>query len=500
MKRKICLTLAMLMVLSLAVGLSACKEGDKGETDSTTVTTLPAGDSGVVDDSKLYEDLPTGSYEGYEFHILNNCGVSDEKALTVMVPEDTTDTVLAAVYARNSFVKEKLNINIIETKMKYNEIKSTMQSLTSSNDFEYDIVFNETYYQTPLAQVGTYLSVDDYTDSINFDKPWWFTEAMDSIKIDGNGYELYGDFHLLYYDMIWGVTFNQQEFINNKIAFPYDMVREGNWTIAEMEKIIKITAATLGDEHYGVASHKEFIQAAISGSAFTLMYQDDEELLRPFDNEDRFVYIYTDIMNAFFASNGDKRMNWIKPDYSSAAWTSSGNFTLEKISHIDTFAGGRATFMGGVIQDIRGVRGAEFQYGIIPFPKYEAEQDTYVSHISRVASSCGIPTTSPDLDRTCVIIENLSAYSYKLIKDEYYEVVVQGRTVRDSDSIEMLDIIFGYDERGKAVFEIDDVYTLGLSDEIRKSMSDNVTEIMVNIDGAMGRVESNIETMIEAYK
>lgn len=347
--------------------------------------------------------------------------------------------------------------------------------------------------------MGTYLSVDDYTDSVNLDKPWWFTEAMDSIKIDGNGYELYGDFHLSYYDMIWGITFNQQEFLDNKIAFPYDMVRDGNWTIAEMEKIIKITAATLGDEHYGVASHKEFIQASISGSAFTLMYQDDDDLLRPFDNEDRLVDIYTDIMNAFFTSNGDKRMNWIRPDYSSVAWNSSGNFKLET-SHIDTFSSGRATFMGGVISDIRGVRNAEFQYGIIPFPKYESGQETYVSHISRVASSCGIPATSPELDRTCVIIENMSAYSYKLVKDEYYEVVVQGRTVRDNDSIEMLDIIFGYDERGKAVFEIDDVYTLGLSDEIRKSMSDNVTEIMVNIDSAMSTVNSNIETMIEAYK
>lgn len=146
MKRKICLFLAILMILTVTAGLSSCNNEKQDGAASTTVTTLPSGGESPVDDPKLYEDLPTGSYENYEFHILNNCGVGDDESLSIMVPENTIDTVHAAVYARNSFVKEKLNIGLIETRMKYSEIKSTMQSLTGSNDFEYDVVFNETYF------------------------------------------------------------------------------------------------------------------------------------------------------------------------------------------------------------------------------------------------------------------------------------------------------------------------------------------------------------------
>ena len=499
MKRKICLLLAMLMILSVAVGLSACKKDDQGGV-STTVTTLPtSGDGDAPVD--LYADLPTGNYGGYEFNILNNYPGGDN--ITTMAPEgDTKDTVLAAVFSRNSVVKEKLGIEIKEQPMNHGSIKSTMTSLTSSGDFEYDIVFNETYDQTALAQLGTYLSTYDYTDSINLDKPWWFTDSMESIAIDGTNYELYGDFHLQYYNMIWGLAFNQQDFFDNKIPFPYDMVRAGDWTIDEMEKIIKVTAAAMGDKHYGVASHKGFITAMIAASDFALVTQDDDDVLKVFDNSTRFEAIYTKIMNAFFASNGDGKLNFIWPDGASEA-NKSGNFKDGA-----SFVKGEATFMGEVVEAIIKVREATFNYGILPLPKYSTDQETYVSFISRVSSSCGIPTTTLNgdnggiaaLDRTCVIIENLSAHSYKMVKPEYYDIVVQGRTVRDTDSMEMLDIMFGNSDKGKAVFEIDYMYTLGLSDEIRKCMCDNITAILVSLDGVMGTVESNIETMIEAYK
>ena len=156
MKRKICLILAVLMLLSTVALLSSCK--DKGDDPAaTTVTTVPQG--GVDDkDAKLFEDLPTGSYEGYSFKFLNNIS---NYAITTIVPESTTDTVDAAIFARNSFVKEKLNIELEDIVMGYAEVKSTIASLTSSNDFEYDAVYNEGYLQLSLVQSGAYLSTDD---------------------------------------------------------------------------------------------------------------------------------------------------------------------------------------------------------------------------------------------------------------------------------------------------------------------------------------------------
>ena len=492
MRTKISMLLVICIILSMMAVLSSCKE-EAPDVAATSVTTTNG--SGEDPETALYEDLPSGSYAGYSFNILNSIS---NYAITTIVPETTTETIDSALFARNGVVKEKLGIELIETRMGYNEVKSTMQSLTSSEDFEYDIAFNEVHLQTPLAQFGTYLQVSDYDEHLNLGKPWWFTDAMDSIAIDGNGFELFGDLHLMYYDSIWGMTFNQQDFLDNKQTFPYDLVRAGNWTFGELEKIMKATYQKPGSEHYAIVSPRDFASAMISATGFVLISQDDDSL-KIFEDEDRFVEIYTAVMELFYASNGPGKMNAVIADYKSQAYL-SGIFDDLKPRTTRIFAEGKATFMAGTVGGIRMVRDSEFDYGIIPLPKYDTDQPQYISWIYQGASSCGIPATNTGVERTCVILENLAAYSYKLVKHEYYDIVVQGRTVRDNDSIEMLDIIFGHTELGYTRFEIDTTYRLGISDQVRKSMSDNVTEIIVEIDGIMGSVSTNVESLIEAYK
>lgn len=493
MKRKLCLALAVLMLLSTAALFTSCSNGS-GDGSSTTVTTAPTpgngGNGGTVD---LYADLPTGNYNGYEVQFLN----ASSSFINTIVPEDTTDTVDAAIFARNSFVKEKLQVNLKEINQTADNVKKTMTQLTSSNDFEYDIVFNTVYRQTPLAQSGTYTPVDEMTSYINLNKPWWFKDTMDSISVNGKGFELFGDIHLYYYESIWGMVFNQEDFIDNKQTFPYDLVRSGDWTLEEMEKIMKATYKKPGEEHYAIVGHKDLISAMMVASGFELVSQDYGDVLKVFEDEVRFVDTYTKIMNVFFTSNGPNKMNMIIADYKSEAYKSG---IFDGFEFQTSFITGKGTFMGGTIGDIRIVRSSEFQYGIIPLPKIHDDQEQYVSMVVNYAYSLGVPATNPYLEQTCVIIENLAAYSYKLVKHEYYDVVVQGRTVRDNDSIEMLDIIFGHTDLGVTYLGIDTTYRLGLSDQIRKSMSDNVTEIMVDIDGIMGSVATNVESLIEAYK
>ena len=486
------------MILSAAVVFTSCNNS-ANDPASTTVTTLPSGggNGGGVSEADLFEDLPSGSYEGYNFQFLNN---NSNYAITTIVPESTTDTVDAAMFARNAFVKEKLGIEITDIRMDYAIVKGTMQSLTSSNDFEYDAVYNEGYLQTSLSQKGTYFSVEELESGINLSKPWWFSEAMESISVDGKNFELFSDIQLMYYDSIWGMTFSHQDLLDNKQTFPYDLVRSGAWTFEELEKIMKATYQKPGSEHYAIVSHKDFISAIIAASDFKLVSQDEDDILRMFDDEEHFVSVYTTLMNIFFASNGPDKMNWIATDPGSLNYA-LGNFATDPDGGFQRkFILGKSTFMSGTIGDIRQARQCEFEYGIVPIPKYDTDQEQYVSYIYQAAASLGVPATTPDLDRACVILENLAAYSYKLVRYEYYDVVVQGRTVRDNDSIDMLDIIFGHNELGRTAFEIDTMYQLGLSSTLRMSMSDCIAEIMLNVDSASMALDNEIARIVEAYK
>ena len=280
MKRKICLVLAMFMLLSVCAGLVSCNDKANNGGSSTTVTTTADNKgNGTPNDPDLYADLPTGAYEGYEFKTLNGkVGYS----IDTIVPEDTTDSLDAAIYARNAFVKEKLGITM--TDLYSDGVENTMKSLTSSNDFEYDVVFNRVEFQIRIVPLGTYLPVDDYDKYLNFDKPWWFTDAMDSIKVDDRGFELFSDMHLAYYDSVWAMAFNHDDFTNNKQTFPYDLVRSGDWTIEELEKLIKATYQKPGEEHYGITSHSGSITAFMVASDFKMIEQDEDSALKMFED------------------------------------------------------------------------------------------------------------------------------------------------------------------------------------------------------------------------
>ena len=505
MKKKICLLLALLMVMTTAFGLTSCKKDGEGE-ETTVSTTVGGGDAtgdpGSKDDPTLYEDLPTGNYEGYTFTFLNN---TSGYANTTIVPTVTFDSINQAMFQRNSFVKDKLKIDIKEISMGYQEVSDEVRKLLNDPTPTYDAVYNEVVFQTPLAQSGAYYSVEECEDYLNFEKPWWFTDAMKSLQIDGRGFELFGDLQLMYYDSIWGMTFNQNILSDNKQAYPYELVRKGEWTIEALKDIVAATA-TEDTENWGVLSHKDFVSAMIVASDFVLVQQDEDDVLRKFENTETFVNVYNTIMNAFFQSNGEvEKVNYIVADYASEAYKSDfPNAKDEAWSFQSLFTKGQGSFMAGTIGDIQMVRAAEFNYGIIPLPKYSAEdQEEYVSWIYRGAASCGIPaqTAREDLERTCTILENLAAYSYKLVKYEYYDVVVQTRTVRDNDSIEMLDVIFGHHEEIPCTtrFEIDTVYETGISNVIRKEMSDRSTNIMSGF-GDWREINAKIAQVIEGYK
>ena len=487
------------MIMTAAFSLTSCKKDGEGEETTVATTVGGGGEGGGEDDASLYEDLPTGNYGGYNFKFLNN---ESNYANTTIVPTDMSDSVSSAMYNRNAHVKQLLNINLEEVTMGYNEAAEEMRKITGSQDFVYDVCYNELWMQTPLAQSGAYYSVEEYEQYLNFEKPWWFADAMDSIRIDGRGFELFGDLQLMYYDSIWGMTFNQKILSDNKQDFPYDLVREGKWTIDELKEIIAATAEATS-ENWGMLSHKDFISAMICASDFVLVEQDEDEVLVKFENTETFTNIYKKIMDIFFTSNGEtEKVNYVIADYASEAYKADFTHVAAKEQEwgfAELFAAGKGSFMAGTIGDIQMVRKAEFNYGIVPFPKYTTDQPQYVSWVYRSAASLGIPSTNADLERTCTVLENLAAYSYKLVKIEYYDVVVQTRTVRDNDSIEMLDIIFGHDEKGTTRFEIDTVYKTGISEVIRKEMSDRSTNIMSAFNN-FTEINGKINKVIEDYK
>ena len=108
----------------------------------------------------------------------------------------------------------------------------------------------------------------------------------------------------------------------------------------------------------------------------------------------------------------------------------------------DMFRAGNVFLIGSGVSDAIAMRDAEVDFGIIPYPKYDEEQQGYHTHVDAWNGMLCVPVTAGDQERTGIITEAMAAYTYKMVTPAYYEVALTSKYLRDEESVEMLDYIF----------------------------------------------------------
>ena len=86
------------------------------------------------------------------------------------------------------------------------------------------------------------------------------------------------------------------------------------------------------------------------------------------------------------------------------------------------------------------IRDMESAYGLIPLPKWNEEQTNYYTFVHDQYSIGGIPVSVQDPAMTSAVMEALAAESYRYVTPAYYDVVLNGKYLRDADSSEMLEL------------------------------------------------------------
>ncbi len=149
-------TRGVLAVLLAAVMLlvGCTKPGNQGTESGTKQETDPN-----VTEDDLYADLPQHKFDNQSFVILNN--ISDY-AITTMVPDDLSSAINSAIYSRNEYVKQELEIDLKVKELPYAENKELMDRLVTSDlggENEYDICYNAAFTSrsipTPLTSIST---------------------------------------------------------------------------------------------------------------------------------------------------------------------------------------------------------------------------------------------------------------------------------------------------------------------------------------------------------
>ena len=89
------------------------------------------------------------------------------------------------------------------------------------------------------------------------------------------------------------------------------------------------------------------------------------------------------------------------------------------------------------------LREMEDDYGVLPYPKLDEEQEDYYTHLLGRTGTFFLPKTLTDDKAGMVghVVEVLSAYSYQHLRPAIYDVTLTNKGIRDDESLEMLTMI-----------------------------------------------------------
>ena len=142
----------------------------------------------------------------------------------------------------------------------------------------------------------------------------------------------------------------------------------------------------------------------------------------------------------------------------------------------------------------------DFEFGVLPIPKYDENQTRYCNTVNRYQSSViGIPVSNTEnREATCVLLQALGYHSED-VTDAYYQQTLQLQALTDNNDADMLDLIYSsrfYDIG--AMFEWGNSALINFYGSLINNTSSN--EIASRWDSIAASVETGMQQTIDAYK
>jgi hypothetical protein len=439
------------LVISIAVSCISCTASNESETttsisDLTEETTVSTEKGDALDARKnISDNLPQKDYGGRDFTILTD----DYQKKDIWVESENGEVVNDAVFRRNQTVSERFNININEIDYGYQATTSFIQKVVLAGDNEYQLAVTHVVSTSGLVMQDLFVNWYD-VPNIDFTKPWWAKSNIEDLTYKNEKAILVvGDLALSAIYKTYCYFYDKTAAESYGIGNVYDIVRNGDWTLDKVSELTKNVYKDLNgngerdeEDYYGMT------QELKSGLNAYLWSCDNPVLKLNKDGVPELVF-------------RNNRTNDVFEKLYSFLYESEGVCTKRKLMEGDTdghfiardsFANGLTLFANGYFDmAYTHFRFNQSDYGIIPYPKLNAEQKEYKTMAGGSHAVLSIPKTVEDLEFVGIITEALNAESYKKVIPAYYDVALKVKLTRDEESVEMLDMImdsrvfdFGY--------------------------------------------------------
>lgn len=469
-------SLSVMLLLAILASAS-CGEGVEDDSAETT----------AQDTTAAVETLPYGyvypeeNYNGYEFSFLNTA--TQSWANVAIAPEEMNgDLINDALYQRNERIGSRYNVKIKEYNIAMGELANSLRQNVSAGDDAYDT------YIVPLHLASGVLTEEYLVDlsdvsTLNIDKPWWDQRVNDGLRIGGKLYLTASDISLFPFEATWIIYFNEDIMTDAGLELPYQLVRDGKWTLDKLTEYAKAAAVLNGDDsfkpfntdgnaRYGLSTHT-LLPSLVHSAGSSFAGIKDGKAYFEADSE-RMLTLYEKVTQL---------------TQSEGAYYDRDAGYPTTVDVFGEFRNKRFMMIIETLGYISRMRDMDMNFGVLPLPKFDENQESYHGMIANWGSGMtGIASTASDTRRTGIILDALAYDSYLNLMEPYYDTHLTRKGLRNEDSVDMLKII--RETRGVAT-DVIFGWTSGLSGSLTYS-------VRIGSDNIVSTIASNKNKILEA--
>ena len=445
MTRLVALLLALLM-LAGTLALVSCGDATEQPPEDETPEQQPPDDGAIEEDPRIPLDyLPTDTYGGEQINILE-WTVDDHVPGDTWVPWEEIDVDLGdgdpinnVIYDRNGVVEETYDVVIPKEYLSINgspAYTTAFRANETTGDQAYQMITLRTTNILSLCMENLMTNMFELPN-LHTDMPWWNADSVVSYTMGDALFFAAPEMLLRDKGATAAMYYNQVIADNEGIEDLYALVAAGEWTQEVMIELSEnVTADMDGDDlvssaedMYGLAGSKRSIPFHMyAGTGNKLAQINDEGYLELNFGDDESIMMWQDMLDYVMYS-----------DY----YTENMKDSALIPSDFNFFTSDHALFYIDMVKTAMRLRNMESNYGVLPLPKYDEYQDEYASLVW-MHHDCvlGIPASCTNTDVISVVLEHMSYISYYDVYPVFYDTIILGKSARDAQSKEMLELIF----------------------------------------------------------
>ncbi len=500
-RKNITRIMALAFALLLMLSLAACNDPKGG--DMTTADPSQTADPTATTSAENYlepDDLPPDLNYNTTIGVLAWSDVEHfEFNDEIGIEKSVSDLVINKLLSRLSTVEDRLGV-----KIEFVPIDGDSDNVAAWNtyiekamqggDKSFDVVAGYSLAVAKNAASGfLYDLLSPDCHYLNFDKPWWSDLLVKEATINNKMFFASGDISRNALEMMY-VCFVNTDIIKNHdgLENPQKYVATNEWTyekfISMCEGIYedldssgtKTCTSTEGDL-FGYITSGIHVDPWFYGSGATICSKDADGKLVPADS-----------------FSGEHVMNTVDM-LNKLVWDSNDGMYTSKVTHQRAFGQGRSLFMMDRARVSHKILKAEYEvdYVVLPCPKYNADQENYITVMGNPFTLYGIRADAQDPELASAFIECMASEGYRQITPAVFELQLKTRYVDDPVSGQMYDLI-----RENLTYDLGRIFSSNLIGQsaFRDAIKNNKANWATTATVQVKLLESKIPALMDAFK